>query len=164
MDELEREGGGTDPLLKESQSLSRLWKKNFFCVHPWHREVLRLGVESELQLPAYTTATAMQVLSHICKLHHGSRQCLILNPLGEARDWTRILMDTSLVLNPSSHNGNSRLWKLFFLRPLLRPWSFSPLGFLPWTIKQKMMWVIYSQFSHGWQSASVILEGTEKRS
>ena len=28
--------------------------------HLWHMEVPRLGVESELQLPAYTTATAMQ--------------------------------------------------------------------------------------------------------
>ena len=27
--------------------------------HPWHMEVPGLGVRSELQLPAYTTATAM---------------------------------------------------------------------------------------------------------
>ena len=33
----------------------------FFKGHtPWHMEVLRLGVKSGLQLPAYTTATAMQ--------------------------------------------------------------------------------------------------------
>ena len=32
-------------------------------------EVPRLGVESELQLPAYTTATAIQDLSHIRNLH-----------------------------------------------------------------------------------------------
>ena len=31
--------------------------------HPQHREVLRLGVESELQLPTYTTATALWDLS-----------------------------------------------------------------------------------------------------
>ena len=31
----------------------------FLEPHPWHLEVRRLGVESELQLPAYTTATAM---------------------------------------------------------------------------------------------------------
>ena len=35
----------------------------FFCLfflesHPWDMEVLGLGVQSELQLPAYTTATA----------------------------------------------------------------------------------------------------------
>ena len=31
-------------------------------------EVPRLGVESELQLPAYTTATATWDPSHICEL------------------------------------------------------------------------------------------------
>ena len=31
--------------------------------------------------------------SHICDLHHISRQCQILNPLSEARDQTFILMD-----------------------------------------------------------------------
>ena len=46
----------------------------------------QLGVESELQLPAYTTATAMQDLSCICDLHHSSQPCQILNPLSKARD------------------------------------------------------------------------------
>ena len=32
-----------------------------------------------------------------------------LNPLKEARDWTCILLDTSQVLNPLNHNGNSCL-------------------------------------------------------
>ena len=45
-------------------------------------EVPRLGVvELELQLLAYTTAIAMQDLSHICDLHHSSWQCWILNLL-----------------------------------------------------------------------------------
>ena len=44
-------------------------------------EVPRLGVESELQLLAYTTATAMPDP----------------NPLSEARDRTLILMDPSRV-------------------------------------------------------------------
>jgi len=35
----------------------------------WHMEVPGLGVESELQLPAYTTATATQDLSRVCDLH-----------------------------------------------------------------------------------------------
>ena len=34
-------------------------------------EVPRLGVESELQLRAYTTAMATPDPSHTCKLHHG---------------------------------------------------------------------------------------------
>ena len=61
---------------------------------PW------LGVESELQLPAYTTATAMQDLSLIINLYHRSWQCRILNPLIGARDQTSICVDTLQVLNP----------------------------------------------------------------
>ena len=44
-------------------------------------EVPRLGIELELQLSAYTTATAMQDLSRIFHLHHSSQQYQILNPL-----------------------------------------------------------------------------------
>ena len=51
-----------------------------------HMEVHRLRVQLELQLLAYTTATATQDLSSICDLPHSSRQCQILNPLSEARD------------------------------------------------------------------------------
>ena len=51
----------------------------------WHVEVPRLGVESELQLVAYTTATAMMDPSHLCGLHHSFWQRQILDPLSEAR-------------------------------------------------------------------------------
>ena len=54
-------------------------------------EVLRLGAESELQLPAYSTATAVPDLSRVFNLHHSSQQ-------PGARDWTHILMNTSWVL------------------------------------------------------------------
>ena len=60
-------------------------------------EVPRLGVELELQLLAYATATAMRNPSCICDLHHSSRQRQILNPLGEARDRTHNLMVPSQV-------------------------------------------------------------------
>ena len=70
-------------------------------------EVPRLGVELELQLPAYTTATATPDLSRICDLHLSSQQRRILNPLSEGRDRIRILMDPSRVQNPLSHNRNS---------------------------------------------------------
>ena len=40
----------------------------FLAPHSWHMEVTRLGVKLELQLLAYTTATAMWDLSHICYL------------------------------------------------------------------------------------------------
>ena len=65
--------------------------------HLRHVEVPRLGVESELQLPAYTTATATRDPSLICDLHRSSQQHRILNPLSEARDRTHTLMDTSQV-------------------------------------------------------------------
>ena len=39
-----------------------------------YMEVPRLGVESELQLPVHTTATAMTNPSHICNLYHSSWQ------------------------------------------------------------------------------------------
>ena len=48
-------------------------------------EVPRLGVELELQLPTYTTATAMRDVSH---LHRSSGQFWILNPQSEAKDGT----------------------------------------------------------------------------
>ena len=60
-------------------------------------DVPRLGVESELQLPAYTTATAMQAVSLVCSLHHSSQQCQILYPLSEARDRSCNLMVLSRI-------------------------------------------------------------------
>ena len=54
-----------------------------------------LGVESELQMLAYATATATGNPSHICNPYHTSRWRQILNPVSEARDQTHILMDTS---------------------------------------------------------------------
>ena len=72
---------------------------HFCLLRPYllHMEVPRLGVQSELQLPAYTTATAMPELNRVCDLHHSSWQCQILNQLGEARNQTHILMDPSQV-------------------------------------------------------------------
>ena len=65
---------------------------SLFCFlrpHPRHKEVPRLEAESELCLRPQL------------------QQCQILNPLREARDQTRILMDTRQVCNPLSHNGNA---------------------------------------------------------
>ena len=70
---------------KASQRSLLLCETLFFCSlgpHMRHMEVSRLGVKSELQLLAYTTATAMQDP----------------NPLSKARNQTRILMDTSWVI------------------------------------------------------------------
>ena len=67
----------------------------FFSVflerHLWHMEVPRIGVESELQPTAYTTAITMGDPSCICNLHRSSWQCRILNPLSEARDQNCVL-------------------------------------------------------------------------
>ena len=87
----------------------------FFLLGPHlrHMEVPRPGVELELQLQVYTTATATPDPIRICDLHHSLRQCRILNPLSEARAWTRILMDNSWVHNSLSHNGTSLCFKYF---------------------------------------------------
>ena len=69
----------------------------FLWLHLRHMEIPRLGVELELQQPAYTIAIAMWDPSHICDLHQSSWQCERLNPMSEARDWTHILIDTSWV-------------------------------------------------------------------
>ena len=50
----------------------------FLGLHPGHMEVPWLGAESELQLPAYTTAIATPDPSLVCDLHCSSQQCQIL--------------------------------------------------------------------------------------
>ena len=57
----------------------------------------QLGVESELQLPAYATATATPDLSHVYDLHHSSWQHRILNRLSKARDQTLNFMVPSWI-------------------------------------------------------------------
>ena len=52
----------------------------FLGPHPRHMEVPRPGVQSELQLPAYVTATATPDPSCVCDLLHSSQQRQILNP------------------------------------------------------------------------------------
>ena len=65
---------------------------SFLGLHLRHMEVPRLGVELELQLPAYAKATAMQDPSRICNLHYSSRQHQSLNPQSKGRDRTHNLM------------------------------------------------------------------------
>ena len=82
----------------------------FFCSlgpHPCHMEVPRLGVELELQLPAYTTVTAMPDPSHVCDLHHSSWHNAMPDPRPtEARDRT---LDSFLL----HHNTNSVSFYIF---------------------------------------------------
>ena len=76
-------------------------------------EVPRLGVKSELELPAYTTATATWDLSQVCHLHHSSQQCQILNPLTEAKGRTHILMDTSQICFHLATMGTPKIVSIF---------------------------------------------------
>ena len=73
-------------------------------------EVPGLGVKLELQLPAYTTATATPDPSHIFDLHHSSRQCQILNPLSKARDQTRNLKDIRFITTEPRWNSQNCLF------------------------------------------------------
>ena len=84
-------------------------------------EFPEVGVKLDLQLPAYTTATAtaMLDLNRICNLPCGLQQHQVLDPLSEARDWTCVLVDTSRVLNSLSHNENSRSQFLIISSPSL---------------------------------------------
>ena len=60
-------------------------------------EVPKLGVKSELKLPAYATAAATPHPSCTCNLHLSSQQRWILNALSKPRDQTCVLKDTSWV-------------------------------------------------------------------
>ena len=81
----------------EFETCNHFWNFFFFLwLHMWHMEVCRLGVKLELQLWAYTTATAMPGLTCVCSQCHILQQYQILNSLSEARDPTRILTDILL--------------------------------------------------------------------
>ena len=89
----------------------------FFCFcfcflgpHLRHTQVLKLGVELELQLPAYITATAMQDPSLIFDLHQSSQQCRIPDPLSETRDRTHILMVTSWIRFRCATTGTPKVY------------------------------------------------------
>ena len=73
------------------------------CKPLQHRELPMLGVESKLQLLAYTTATLDP--SHICDL------CCSCGNARSLTHWARpgikSASSSSWVLNPLSHNGNS---------------------------------------------------------
>ena len=97
------------PVRFVTTDLQRELRKTFFLLlglHPRHMEVPRLGVKSELQLPAYTTATTVWDPSCVYSLHHSSQQHRLLNPLSVAMDRTHIL--TGTILLPLSHDENSR--------------------------------------------------------
>ena len=109
------------PNLDKEEPCQKLYTNlfsSFLGPHPWHMEVPRTGVESELQLPTYARATATPHLSSICDLHHSSQQRQLLNPLSKVRDQTCILMDASQILYPLSHKRELppfSFWSFVFL-------------------------------------------------
>ena len=72
-------------------------------------EVLRQGVESELKLPSYTTATAIGDPRHGCDRHLSSLQHRSLNPLSKDRDQTCNLSVPSQIRTLALLSG-LRIW------------------------------------------------------
>ena len=75
----------------------------------------RLGVRSELQLPACATTTETPDVSHICDLHCCVGLCRILNPLSKARDQTRILTETMSSSQPAEQDEQDEQEQEHFL-------------------------------------------------
>ena len=75
--------------------IQKLAGMNFFFFvllgpHPQHMELPRLGVKSELHLPAYTTARATPDPSRDCDYTTAHGNTGSFNPLVEVRDRNRI--------------------------------------------------------------------------
>ena len=103
----------------KSQVQLRWVSQHFVCLllgpRLWHMKVPRLGVESELQLLAYTTVTATLDPNRIYDLCRNLQQRWILKPLSEARDQPCILMDTRSGPSPAEPQREllsfSTFWK-----------------------------------------------------
>ena len=94
------------------------WNNFFFCFlgqHLWQMEVPRLGVKSELQLPAYATATATPDPSHVCSLLHNSQQHWIINLLSRGQGSNPLPHGYSLGSLPLSHHRSSIFYFYFYL-------------------------------------------------
>ena len=98
------------------------WRKmecflSFFFFLGWllkHMEVPRLAVKLELQLPACTTATAMQDPNHICNLHHSSP-----HNAGSLPHWSRPGLGpppSQILVGPVTTELQQELQMLFSLR------------------------------------------------
>ena len=115
------------------------WKTSSFYLL-FRAAPMAYGSRIRLQLLVNATITATPDLSHVCDLYHSSRQCQILNPLSEARDWTRIIMDPSQVR-----------------------WTAEPrmeLPFLFWKISLRMRWLEKGGWEkhHMKQSCNMLLQ------
>ena len=98
---------------------------SFFRPHLWHMKVPRLRSNQSCNCWPRPQSRPCQIQAKVCDLGHSSRQCQIFNLLGEAREQTHILMDTSWVLKPLSHDENSwspvfNFFFFFLWLPLLK--------------------------------------------
>ena len=94
----------------------------FLGLHLQDMEVPRLGVQSEMLLPAYATTTAMPDLRHICDLHHSSRQRQIPNPW--ARPGIKPKTSWFLVRFTSTDPRRELLFFFFFFFSVLKAYYF----------------------------------------
>ena len=85
----------------------------FIGPHLRHMEVPRLGVQSELLLPACARDTAMPDPSHVFDLAHSSWQRWILNQLSKARDRTGNLMVPSQIHFHCATTGTPKRYSTF---------------------------------------------------
>ena len=103
--------------------LSFLFSFVFLGLHPWHLEVPRLGVKSELQMPATATAITMPDLSTSATYTtaHGNA--------GSSTHWARPGIEPAsswiIDLFPLSHDRNSRFFTFLMV-------SFKAQKFLFW--------------------------------
>ena len=95
---------------------------------------------------AYTICIATLDASSICKLHHSLWQQGIPNPLSKARDCTRSLTDTMLVLNLLSTKRNSE--NLFWIRDNLILSTRIFIITISNKIRDKTVFYIYKKIQH----------------
>ena len=100
-------------------------------------EVPRLGVQLELQLLAYTTATATPGLSRVCDLHHSSQEPQILNPLSKARDQTCNLIVPSQIRFHYAMMGTPIFFKSTIVIQVVVE---VPVGEHSWRRKPRELW------------------------
>ena len=77
-----------------------------------HREIPRLGVESELALLSTLQPQQCQIQATSVAHTRAQGNAGFLNPLHKARDQTHVLMDSSQILHLLSNNGISLKYDL----------------------------------------------------
>ena len=135
----------------------------FLRLHLQHMEVPRLGVKLELQLLAYTTATATLGLSHISDLHHsqgnagslthrdqGSSPCLMVTSWVCYHQATMGTLRDSYLFCRCLQAGSNLLWHTWNV-------ALKWLHFSSYQLCSDFLQWHYLMFSSSWGRFSVIL-------